>query len=248
MSTALGLWEYGIFLYTASRIFSLTCVMVSQFRTLTGISGLFSFSGLTQFKIWRGKKEDEDDKMLGCGWWSRRCRAGFWKRPFPGLRNLISHPLQDPNLSLSRVWETNEHYPPSARLPDFIHTCSNSTDIHESLLDTMFISVIMRVCDADQRLVVDLLPDEFVFAEGVSGLAGDGVYWTFFHLLFYSTVEHKQRLASTLLHRETERGHILHFCSILFSPKSPLIMLVMVSCTKVLQYMIISHFLTDPQN
>lgn len=67
MSTALGLCEYGMFLYTASRIFSLTCVMVSQFRTLTGISGLFSFSGLTQFKIWRGKKEDEDDKMLGSG-------------------------------------------------------------------------------------------------------------------------------------------------------------------------------------
>lgn len=56
MSTALGLCEYGMFLYTASRIFSLTCVMVSQFRTLTGISGLFSFSGLTQFKIWTGEK------------------------------------------------------------------------------------------------------------------------------------------------------------------------------------------------
>ena len=37
----------------ASRIFSLTCVMVSQFNTFTGISGLFSLSGLTQFRIYK---------------------------------------------------------------------------------------------------------------------------------------------------------------------------------------------------
>ncbi len=153
--------------------------------------------------------------MLSCGRWSRRCRAWLWKRPFPGPRNLISHPLQDPNLSLSRVWETNEHYPPSARLSAFQHTHTQThartharTHAHThtltalrfmSLLDTMFISAAMRVCDAYQCLVVNLLPDEFVLTEGVSGFSGDGVYWAFFHLLFYSTVQHEERLTCTLL-------------------------------------------------
>lgn len=42
-----------MFLYTASRIFSFTWVMVSQLSTLTGISGLFSLSGFTQLSVWR---------------------------------------------------------------------------------------------------------------------------------------------------------------------------------------------------
>ncbi len=63
----------------------------------------------------------------------------------------------------------------------------------------MFISVAMSVCDADQCLVVNLLPDEFVLTEGVSGFSGDGVYRAFFHLLFYSTVQHEERLTCTLL-------------------------------------------------
>lgn len=57
----------------------------------------------------------------------------------------------------------------------------------------------------DQSLVVNLLPDEFVFAEGVAGLSSDGVYWSLFHLLLHGTVQHEERLTSTLL--ETGRGN-----------------------------------------
>lgn len=52
ISAALGRWEQGTFLKMASRIFSLTWVMVSQFRIFTGISGLFTLSGLTQLRTW----------------------------------------------------------------------------------------------------------------------------------------------------------------------------------------------------
>jgi len=52
MSAARGRCEYGMFLYTASMIFSFTWVMVSQFSTLTGISRLFSLSGFTQLSVW----------------------------------------------------------------------------------------------------------------------------------------------------------------------------------------------------
>lgn len=50
-----------------------------------------------------------------------------------------------------------------------------------------------------QSLVVNLLPDEFVLAEGVAGLSGDRVYRPLLHLLLYGTVEHEERLAGTLL-------------------------------------------------
>lgn len=52
MSLACGRWEQGMFLYTASRIFSFTWVMVSQLSTLTTISGLFSLSAFTQPSVW----------------------------------------------------------------------------------------------------------------------------------------------------------------------------------------------------
>lgn len=51
----------------------------------------------------------------------------------------------------------------------------------------------------DQCLVVYLLPDEFILAEGVTGLSGDGVYWSLFHLLLHGTVQHEEGLTSTLL-------------------------------------------------
>lgn len=50
-----------------------------------------------------------------------------------------------------------------------------------------------------QSLVVNLLPDEFVLAEGVAGFSGDRVYRPLLHLLFYGTVQHEERLAGTLL-------------------------------------------------
>lgn len=50
-----------------------------------------------------------------------------------------------------------------------------------------------------QSLVVNLLPDEFVLAQGVAGFSGDRVYWPLLHLLFYGTVQHEKRLAGALL-------------------------------------------------
>lgn len=52
---------------------------------------------------------------------------------------------------------------------------------------------------AHQRLVLNLLPDEFVLTEGVAGLSGDGVYGPLLHLLFDGAEQHEERLASTLL-------------------------------------------------
>lgn len=50
-----------------------------------------------------------------------------------------------------------------------------------------------------QRLVFNLLPDEFILAEGISRLSSDGVYGPLFHLLFDGTEQHEERLAGTLL-------------------------------------------------
>lgn len=50
-----------------------------------------------------------------------------------------------------------------------------------------------------QRLVLDLLSDELVLAEGIARLSGDGVYGSLLHLLFDGTEQHEERLASTLL-------------------------------------------------
>lgn len=61
----------------------------------------------------------------------------------------------------------------------------------------MCVSAAFRA--ADQCFVVDLLSDELVLTEGVSGLSGDGVDGTFLHLLLYSTIQHEERLAGTLL-------------------------------------------------
>lgn len=57
-----------------------------------------------------------------------------------------------------------------------------------------------------QSLVVNLLPDEFVLAEGVAGFSGDGVYRPLLHLLLYGTVQHEERLAGTLLLRKHTRS------------------------------------------
>lgn len=57
----------------------------------------------------------------------------------------------------------------------------------------------------DQCLVVNLLPDEFVLAQRVAGLSCDRVYRTLLHLLLHGTVQHKERLTSTLLETELVR-------------------------------------------
>lgn len=51
-----------------------------------------------------------------------------------------------------------------------------------------------------QGLVLDLLPDEFVLAQGVPRLARDGIDGALLHLLLDGTVEHEQGLPSTFLH------------------------------------------------
>lgn len=53
----------------------------------------------------------------------------------------------------------------------------------------------------DQRFVVDLLPDELVLAQRVAGFSCDGVNGSLLHLLLDGTVQHEQRLSSTLLVR-----------------------------------------------
>lgn len=58
---------------------------------------------------------------------------------------------------------------------------------------------IINVFMTHQRLVFDLLSNEFVFAEGIASLSGDGVYGSLLHLLFDGTEQHEERLASTLL-------------------------------------------------
>ncbi len=62
------------------------------------------------------------------------------------------------------------------------------------------------VCVCYQLFVVDLLSDEFVFAQRVASLSSDGVDGPFLHLLLYGTVQHEERLACTLLtDRQTDR-------------------------------------------
>lgn len=50
-----------------------------------------------------------------------------------------------------------------------------------------------------QRLVFNLLSDEFVLTEGIACLSSDGVYGSLLHLLFDGTEQHEERLARTLL-------------------------------------------------
>lgn len=54
-------------------------------------------------------------------------------------------------------------------------------------------------CVCYQLLVVNLLPDELVFAQRVASLARDGVDRPLLHLLLDGAVEHEERLASALL-------------------------------------------------
>lgn len=63
----------------------------------------------------------------------------------------------------------------------------------------------------NQHFVVNLLPDELVFAEGVASLSRDGIDGSLLHLLFDGTVEHEEWFPSTLLQhrgwrRRRERG------------------------------------------
>lgn len=69
-----------------------------------------------------------------------------------------------------------------------------------------FIIIIHKWKRTDQRLIVDLLSDQFVLAEGVTGFSGDRVDRPFLHLLLHGTVQHEQRLASTLLQTRTGGG------------------------------------------
>lgn len=50
-----------------------------------------------------------------------------------------------------------------------------------------------------QRLIFRLLSDEFVFAEGVTRLASDGVDGSLLHLLFDGTEQHEEGFAGRLL-------------------------------------------------
>lgn len=66
---------------------------------------------------------------------------------------------------------------------------------------------VHRVCVyTDQCLVVNLLSDEFVLAQRIAGLSCDRVYRTLLHLLLHGTIQHKERLASTLLDEEEGKG------------------------------------------
>lgn len=56
-----------------------------------------------------------------------------------------------------------------------------------------------------QSFVLDLLPDELVFTQGVAGLSSDGVDGALFHLLLDGAVQHEQRLPGTLLRTQTHR-------------------------------------------
>ena len=57
-----------------------------------------------------------------------------------------------------------------------------------------------------QGLVLDLLPDELVLAQGVAGLARDGIDGALLHLLLDGAVQHEERLPRTLLWAEAGRG------------------------------------------
>lgn len=56
-----------------------------------------------------------------------------------------------------------------------------------------------------QRLVVNLLSDELVFAEWVTCLSRNGVNGPFFHLLLDGTKEGEERLTCTFLQRHVKR-------------------------------------------
>ncbi len=63
----------------------------------------------------------------------------------------------------------------------------------------------------DQCFVVNLLPDELVFAEGVAGFSCDGIYGSLLHLLLYGTVKHEQRLPGTFLVKERHKERSYRF-------------------------------------
>lgn len=63
----------------------------------------------------------------------------------------------------------------------------------------VFFPLTINLFVTHQRLVFNLLADEFVFTQGIARLSCDGVYGSFLHLLFDGTEQHEERLASTLL-------------------------------------------------
>lgn len=56
-----------------------------------------------------------------------------------------------------------------------------------------------------QSLVLNLLSDQLVLTEGVTGFSCDGINRTFLHLLLDGTVEHEERLSSTFLPNKRDR-------------------------------------------
>lgn len=82
-------------------------------------------------------------------------------------------------------------------LPHLYATIKN--EYRQTFSALLFFFVFMNVFMTHQRLVFNLLSDEFVLTEGVACLSGDGVYGPLLHLLFDGTEQHEERLASALL-------------------------------------------------
>lgn len=133
--------------------------------------------------------------------------ARLRERPFAGPRNLISHPLQEPNFSFSGVLGLNEQSVRAQKLTH-AHTGTRKTHNTQCTRTYMWTPPINAVRITNQCFVLYLLSYELIFTERVAGFSCDGIYRPFLHLLLYSTIEHKQRLSSTLLQRraETERN------------------------------------------
>lgn len=55
-----------------------------------------------------------------------------------------------------------------------------------------------------QSLVLNLLSNQLILTEGVTGFSCDGINRTFLHLLLDGTVEHEEWLSSTFLPNETD--------------------------------------------
>ena len=108
-----------------------------------------------------------------------------------------------PQLDKMKMWVHKIISPLLSRYPkpDTCHICMRpskmNTDKHFRPFYSFF--VLMNVFMTHQRLVFNLLSDEFVLTEGVACLSGDGVYGPLLHLLFDGTEQHEERLASALL-------------------------------------------------
>ena len=60
-------------------------------------------------------------------------------------------------------------------------------------------------------MIINLLPDQFVFTERVFGFTTHSVYWSLLHLLFNCSEEDEQRLTNTLLPHTTYVADLKHF-------------------------------------